>query len=313
MHKLINYNYLRKFFLFFLFSALIKYNIFAQTYHDCTATEDFNEFLDNKESIEDTIESMEFEFSKSLSKFDKCIDQDYSQSNTNNSINSMENSELGKNEAEELAEKMEQEGKNEAEELTEKMEQTQRSNSEKLEKGNVNNELTAQKNDDIFFENKTISDKQIVDSKASSDLSGTETNNEIEERSFITKNSISNNAGYNEDISEEISEERGINGVKSIANSELSGTEPLDKSAEELSRFEEDTDKSDLDYSEDTKEVVLNEEGANSQLPKDITEDDNDSVLEKQIKLAAMNEKDPEKKKRLWNEYRKYKGLPQKD
>ena len=46
-------------------------------------------------------------------------------------------------------------------------------------------------------------------------------------------------------------------------------------------------------------------------IPEDIPLDDNDSVLEEQIRLAAMNEKDPEKKKRLWNEYRKYKGVPQ--
>ena len=51
----------------------------------------------------------------------------------------------------------------------------------------------------------------------------------------------------------------------------------------------------------------------NDIIPEDIPQDDNDSVLEEQIKLAAMNEKDPEKKKRLWNEYRKYKGLPKKE
>ena len=51
----------------------------------------------------------------------------------------------------------------------------------------------------------------------------------------------------------------------------------------------------------------------NGMIPEDIPQDDNDSVLEEQIKLAAMNEKDPEKKKRLWNEYRKYKGLPQQE
>ena len=51
----------------------------------------------------------------------------------------------------------------------------------------------------------------------------------------------------------------------------------------------------------------------NRMIPEDIPQDDNDSVLEEQIRLAAMNEKDPEKKKRLWNEYRKYKGLPQKE
>ena len=32
-------------------------------------------------------------------------------------------------------------------------------------------------------------------------------------------------------------------------------------------------------------------------IPEDIPQDDNDSVLEEQIRLAAMNEKDPEKKK----------------
>jgi len=48
-------------------------------------------------------------------------------------------------------------------------------------------------------------------------------------------------------------------------------------------------------------------------IPEDIPQDDNDSILEEQIRLAAINEKDPVKKKRLWNEYRKYKGLPQKE
>jgi hypothetical protein len=44
--------------------------------------------------------------------------------------------------------------------------------------------------------------------------------------------------------------------------------------------------------------------------PEDIPPADNDSVLESQIRQAAINEKDPEIKKKLWNEYRKYKGLP---
>jgi len=46
------------------------------------------------------------------------------------------------------------------------------------------------------------------------------------------------------------------------------------------------------------------------QAPKDIPPVDNDSVLEEQIRQAAMNETDPVIKARLWNEYRKYKGLP---
>lgn len=48
----------------------------------------------------------------------------------------------------------------------------------------------------------------------------------------------------------------------------------------------------------------------NGKLPEDIPPADNDSVLEAQIREAALNEPDPEVQKKLWNEYRKYKGLP---
>ncbi len=43
---------------------------------------------------------------------------------------------------------------------------------------------------------------------------------------------------------------------------------------------------------------------------EDIPPADNDSVLEAQIREAAMREQDPEKQARLWDEYRRYKGLP---
>ena len=45
-------------------------------------------------------------------------------------------------------------------------------------------------------------------------------------------------------------------------------------------------------------------------VPDDIPEPDNDSVLEAQIRRAAMAETDPRIRAELWNEYRKYKGLP---
>lgn len=48
----------------------------------------------------------------------------------------------------------------------------------------------------------------------------------------------------------------------------------------------------------------------NGSIPEDIPPADNDSVLEAQIRQAAMHETDPVKRERLWNEYRKYKGLP---
>ena len=49
----------------------------------------------------------------------------------------------------------------------------------------------------------------------------------------------------------------------------------------------------------------------NGKVPDDIPAADNDSVLEAQIRRAAMTETDPEIRAKLWNEYRAYKGLPQ--
>ena len=50
--------------------------------------------------------------------------------------------------------------------------------------------------------------------------------------------------------------------------------------------------------------------GTRADIPDDIPEPDNDSVLEAQIRRAAMEETDPRIRAELWNEYRKYKGLP---
>ena len=48
---------------------------------------------------------------------------------------------------------------------------------------------------------------------------------------------------------------------------------------------------------------------ANGKQPDDIPSANNDSALAAQIRRAAVNETDPIKKKLLWDEYRKYKGL----
>jgi len=47
----------------------------------------------------------------------------------------------------------------------------------------------------------------------------------------------------------------------------------------------------------------------NGKVPDDIPSADNDSILEAQIRNAAMNESDETIRKKLWNEYRKYKGM----
>ena len=52
--------------------------------------------------------------------------------------------------------------------------------------------------------------------------------------------------------------------------------------------------------------------GGSGRAPEDIPPSDNDSVLQQKVREAAMNEPDPERSARLWNEYRKLKGIPRK-
>lgn len=49
---------------------------------------------------------------------------------------------------------------------------------------------------------------------------------------------------------------------------------------------------------------------ANGRAPQDIPSADNDSVLAAQIRRAAETETNPERQAKLWNEYRKIRGLP---
>ena len=43
--------------------------------------------------------------------------------------------------------------------------------------------------------------------------------------------------------------------------------------------------------------------------PADIPDGNDDDVVARQLREAAMREPDPAVRERLWNEYRKYKGL----
>jgi hypothetical protein len=60
-------------------------------------------------------------------------------------------------------------------------------------------------------------------------------------------------------------------------------------------------------------QLNLPQSADNGKIPEDLINADNDSVLHAQIRQAAINEKDPQVRARLWNEYRKYKGKPQVD
>ena len=77
MIKLNLFSALRNFILVFGILFFFCFYAFSQSYHDCTDTEEFDDFLEQDISSEEMIDMMDLEFSKSLSKFDKCIDNNY--------------------------------------------------------------------------------------------------------------------------------------------------------------------------------------------------------------------------------------------
>ena len=268
---------------------LLKSNVFAQTYHDCTSTQDFNNLLDQNSSSEEMLDLMELELAKSLSKFDKCVDSDYLETKNKEDQNEFKNSEKLENSGEELLEQKKQEGEGSEKEIVEKGQEGEDFEKEvvKQEAKDTKEGLSEKKLQEI--------DKQEGKSK--------KVNNEY--NSFSSKNNREeslNNRNNNNNKK-----------VDSVANSELSGTEITEENLETTSTFENTTSEDIVKYENDQRFDQGQTNTNNGMIPEDIPQDDNDSVLEEQIRLAAMNEKDPEKKKRLWNEYRKYKGLPQKE
>ena len=80
--------------------------------------------------------------------------------------------------------------------------------------------------------------------------------------------------------------------------SNMAGTTPQPRPAENNTGAQTDATEQDVTLT-------------NGKTPDDIPEAENDSVFEAQIRAAAMAETDPDTKKNLWNEYRRYKGLPE--
>ncbi len=117
------------------------------------------------------------------------------------------------------------------------------------------------------------------------------------------------------DSGDSSSEIEGASAGESVASSTMSGTElPKVGSATEDNIKVEKSDVSSESQSTNNENSMNkgNISVANGKLPDDIPLADNDSALAAQIRHAAENETDPAKKAQLWNEYRKYKGLPQK-
>ena len=86
---------------------------------------------------------------------------------------------------------------------------------------------------------------------------------------------------------------------------EQSFSADIEESFKPESENQESASNNNLIMSNEVSEVS----GSNGKIPDDIPLDDNDDVLARQIKNAALNEADPEKQKKLWDEYRKYKNL----
>ncbi len=106
------------------------------------------------------------------------------------------------------------------------------------------------------------------------------------------------------DLSEGDSTQSGTN---SVASTVMTGTE-TSTSPESVSTISDES--TSQQTSDNTPITSSHSAGPNGKTPEDIPAADNDDVIAAQIRLAAEIEKDPDKKEKLWNEYRKYKGLP---
>lgn len=99
----------------------------------------------------------------------------------------------------------------------------------------------------------------------------------------------------------------GSGGGASVASSDMSGTEaPPSKTDASSSSGQSDIEGENAGGSPEQAGEISD----NGKVPEDIPSADNDSVLEAQIRQAAINESDPTVKEKLWNEYRRYKKLP---
>jgi hypothetical protein len=91
----------------------------------------------------------------------------------------------------------------------------------------------------------------------------------------------------------------GGSGGASMASSSMMGTQ----SEKQAGESEGVQNAAALSGQENTVEID------NGKVPEDIPAAENDSVLGAQIRKAAMMEQDPIIREKLWDEYRKYKGI----
>lgn len=97
----------------------------------------------------------------------------------------------------------------------------------------------------------------------------------------------------------------GVSGNAATASQEMQGTEAPETFPETTA--EAFSDENDLEKPPGISQPSAS--AANGATPEDIPAANNDDAVAAQIRLAAENETDPEIREKLWNEYRKYKGM----
>ncbi|SMN10973.1 hypothetical protein SPBRAN_1188 [uncultured Candidatus Thioglobus sp.] len=119
-----------------------------------------------------------------------------------------------------------------------------------------------------------------------------------------------------EQVGEESEQDLAAGGA--VANTMLEGTEEEESGSESppLPPTQSGTgvmEERDGRVAKQDKGVRFWRQKENGKIPEDIPSADNDDVVAEQIRLAATIEKDADKKRKLWNEYRRYQGLPIKE
>lgn len=93
----------------------------------------------------------------------------------------------------------------------------------------------------------------------------------------------------------------GLSENAATASQQMRGTEAeLEMPPPMAEQNSQNTETGDLDTSASA---------GNGAIPEDIPAANNDDAIAAQIRLAAESETDPQIREKLWNEYRKYKGL----
>jgi len=135
---------------------------------------------------------------------------------------------------------------------------------------------------------------------------------ELKEMAKSSSAADSNSDGLESNAGDSTIEAGGTSGDESVASSTMSGTEAAQNvSTPEGTEVVESGDIQSLQNKNETVGKTREDmKKSTGKLPEDIPSAQNDDALAAQIRYAAENETDPVKRKQLWNEYRKYKGLP---